>query len=123
MHESESNSTMPSGRRYIAVVGQIGTQGGFAQWLHRVTWKKRRVFGKVPFSTYLTQVRWTPRGTEFSALHAVVQAWQPMHRRLSMTNAKFMDCRLPSRRILSRALLFDLDGEPRREAQAQVDEA
>ena len=90
MHESESNSTMPSCRRYIAVVGQIGTHGGFAQWLHRVTWKKRRVLGKVPFSTYLTQVRWTPRGTEFSALHAVVQAWQPMHRRLSMTNAKFM---------------------------------
>src|SRR5712692_10902092 len=89
MQAAESNSTIPSGRWNIAVVGQIGTQGGLAQWLQRVTWKWRRVCGKVPFSTYLTQVRWTPRGTEFSALHAVEQAWQPMHRRLSMTNAKF----------------------------------
>src|SRR6478672_6672029 len=102
MHSCESNSTIPSGRWNIAVVGQIGTQGGFAQWLQRVTWKWRRVSGKVPFSTYLTQVRWTPRGTAFSALHAVVQAWQPMHRRLSMTNAKFMGA---ARRILPRVLL------------------
>jgi hypothetical protein len=71
----------------MARVGQIGTQGGLAQWLHRVTWKWRREFGKAPFSTYLTQVRWTPKGTSFSDLHAVEQAWQPMQRRLSMTKA------------------------------------
>src|SRR5579859_4507950 len=46
----------------------------------------RRVLGKVPFSTYFTQVRFTLSGTWFSVLHATVQAWQPMHLRLSMMN-------------------------------------
>jgi hypothetical protein len=35
----ESNSTIPSSRWYMAFVGQIGTHGGSAQWLQRVTWK------------------------------------------------------------------------------------
>src|SRR5215469_6185819 len=62
------------------------TQGGFSQWLQRVTWNTRRVLGNCPFSTYLTQVRLTVRGTWFSVLQATVQAWQPMHLRLSITN-------------------------------------
>ena len=57
------------------------THGASSQWLHRSTEKYRRVFGNVPRSTYLTQVRNTPRGTWFSSLHATVQAWQPMHLR------------------------------------------
>ena len=44
------------------------------------------MLGKIPFSTYLTQVRFTVSGTWFSVLQATVQAWQPMHLRLSMTN-------------------------------------
>jgi hypothetical protein len=48
---------MPSARWYIAVTGQILTQGGLAQWLQRVTWKWRCVLGKLPVSTYFTQVR------------------------------------------------------------------
>src|SRR5438128_11410776 len=36
-------------------------------------------------STYLTYVRFTPRGTAFSDLQAVLQAWQPMQRVWSMT--------------------------------------
>src|SRR5215471_4234230 len=116
MHRAPSNSTMPSGRWNIAAVGQIGTHGGFAQWLHRVTWKKRRTCGNAPFSTYLTHVRLTPRGTLFSALHAVEQAWQPMHRRLSMTKAK------PIReRSLRRSL--DFHGESRLQRQAQPRQA
>src|SRR5215469_1498206 len=62
------------------------TQGGFSQWLQRVTWNTRRVLGNCPFSTYLTQVRLTVSGTWFSVLQATVQAWQPMHLRLSITN-------------------------------------
>ncbi len=45
MHSAGSNSTMPSTRWTIAVTGQMRTQGGFAQWLHRVTWKERRASG------------------------------------------------------------------------------
>src|SRR5687768_12544494 len=86
MHWSLSNSTIPSGRWYMAVTGQIATHGGFSQWLQRVTWKLRVTSGKRPVSVYLTHVRETPRGTSFSLLHAVEHAWQPMHRRLSMTN-------------------------------------
>jgi hypothetical protein len=74
MHRSGSNSTIPSRRWYMAWVGQMATQGGLAQWLHRVTWKWRRTSGKAPVSTVFTQVRCTPRGTSFSALHAVEQA-------------------------------------------------
>jgi hypothetical protein len=77
---------MPSGRWNIAATGQIRTQGGFAQWLHRVTWKLRRTSGNRPVSVYFTQVRCTPSGTSFSDLHAVEQAWQPMHARVSITN-------------------------------------
>lgn len=40
-------------------------------------------------STYFTYVRFTPRGTAFSDLHAVEQAWQPMHFVWSMTFAHF----------------------------------
>src|SRR5262249_28014873 len=90
MHTRLSNSTMPSWRWYMAVTGQMRTQGGFAQWLQRVTWKCRRASAPEPVSTYLTHVRYTPRGTSFSLLHAVEQAWQPMQARLSITNPKFI---------------------------------
>jgi hypothetical protein len=73
-----SKSTMPSGRWNIAPVGQISTHGGSAQWLQRRTAIWRRVAGNVPVSTYFTHVRKTPKGTSFSDLQAVVQAWQPM---------------------------------------------
>ena len=87
MQRDVSKSTIPSGRRNIAVVGQTSTHGGSAQWLQRRTANWRRVCGKVPVSTYLTHVRLTPSGTSFSCLQAVVQAWQPMHEVWSMTQA------------------------------------
>ena len=79
MQRESSKSTMPSWRRNRAVVGQIATHGASSQWLHRLTEKNRRVSGNAPFSMYLTHVRLTPNGTSCSALHATVQAWQPMH--------------------------------------------
>src|SRR4030095_14150418 len=54
-----SKSTMPSGRRNIAPVGQAVTHGAYSHWLHRVTWNARRVCGNAPTSTYLTYVRVT----------------------------------------------------------------
>src|SRR5690606_41073313 len=79
MHDAVSKSTMPSGRRKSADVGQISTQGASSQWLQRSTEKCREVWGNVPVSMYLTQVRSTPSGTLCSALHATVHAWHPMH--------------------------------------------
>ena len=87
IHRPPSKSTMPSGRRYSATVGQIVTHGASSQWLQRSTEKYRRVSGNAPFSTYFTHVRKAPSGTRFSSLHATVQAWQPMHRRWSITNS------------------------------------
>src|SRR5260221_8224419 len=87
MHTDLSKSTIPSGRANIAEVGHAVTHGACSHWLQRVTWNARRVSGKTPTSTDLTYVRWTPRGTSFSDLHAVLQAWQPMHRVWSMTFA------------------------------------
>ena len=49
-----SKSTMPSGRRNIAQVGQAVVQGASSHWLQRVTWNARRAWGKTPTSTYLT---------------------------------------------------------------------
>ena len=69
------------------MVGQISMQGASSQWLQRVTVNVRRVSGNSPFSTYLTQVRATPRGTSCSTLHATEHAWQPMHFRLSIRKA------------------------------------
>jgi hypothetical protein len=54
MHARLSKSTIPSGRLYIAVVGQAATQGASSHWLQRVTWKERRTCGKVPTSTAFT---------------------------------------------------------------------
>src|SRR5438067_10402731 len=88
MQRSELKSTMPSGRLCRAVTGQMVTHGAHSQWLQRITVNSRRLLGKAPFSMYLTQVRSTPTGTWCSLLHATVQAWQPMHLRLSMTNPK-----------------------------------
>jgi hypothetical protein len=64
----------------MAAVGHAATHGASSHWLQRVTWKERRAWGKYPVSTYFTYVRVTDRGTWFSDLHAVVQAWHPMHR-------------------------------------------
>ena len=69
-----SKSTIPSGRWYIAAVGQAATQGASSHWLQRVTWNERRTSGKRPTSTDLTNVLVTESGTSFSDLHAVVQA-------------------------------------------------
>jgi hypothetical protein len=53
-----SKSTMPSGRLYIAAVGQAGTHGASAHWLQRVTWNGApRLRERAPTSTYLTYVR------------------------------------------------------------------
>jgi hypothetical protein len=57
MQASLSKSTIPSSRRYRAVVGQISTHGAASQWLQRSTVKNRRTSGNEPFSTYLTHVR------------------------------------------------------------------
>ena len=76
---------MPSGRVKSAVVGQMVTQGASSQWLQRWTLNSRLLFGKVPFSIYLTWVRFTPIGMSCSDLQATVQAWQPIHERLSIT--------------------------------------
>ncbi len=86
MQRPVSKSTMPSARLNSARVGQIATHGASVQWLHRMTEKKRRVSGHAPFSTYLTQVRLTPRGTSCSVLQATVQAWQPMQLSWSIKN-------------------------------------
>src|SRR5437867_7589326 len=75
---------MPSVRRKSARVGQIVTHGASAHWLQRTGKNKRRVVGKAPFSTLLTQQRLTPIGIWCSALQAIVHAWQPMHLRRSM---------------------------------------
>ncbi|MFT4891727.1 MAG: hypothetical protein ACI9YT_002662, partial [Halobacteriales archaeon] len=74
IHRSGSKSTIPSSRSQRAVTGQTSVQGESSQWLHRITEKFRFVFGNSPFSTYLTQVLFTPIGSSCSVLHATVQA-------------------------------------------------
>ncbi len=54
MQTDLSKSTMPSGRVYMALVGQAATHGASSHWLHLVTWNARRAWGKVPTSTDLT---------------------------------------------------------------------
>src|SRR5262249_37293358 len=54
MQMALSKSTIPSGRRYMAAVGQAVTQGQSSHWLQRVTWKARRACGNSPTSTDLT---------------------------------------------------------------------
>ena len=49
-----SKSTIPSGRRYIASVGQAATQGASSHWLQRVTWNALRTWGNTPTSTDFT---------------------------------------------------------------------
>jgi hypothetical protein len=58
-----SKSTIPSDRLNSAEVGQIATHGASEQWLQRMIENDRWASGHVPFSTYLTHVRLTPRGT------------------------------------------------------------
>ena len=74
MQAAGSMSTMPSSRFSIARTGQIVMQGASEHWLQRSTAKERRTVGNSPSSVYLTQVRKSPTGTEFSDLHATVQA-------------------------------------------------
>src|SRR6185369_17274940 len=76
------------------------THGAHSQWLQRITVNMRRVLGNSPFSMYFTQVRSTPIGTSCSLLHATVQAWQPMHLRLSIKNPKDVIYRTGGRAIL-----------------------
>ena len=49
-----SKSTIPSGRRNMACVGQAVVQGASSHWLQRVTWYARRAAGNVPTSAYFT---------------------------------------------------------------------
>ena len=65
---------MPSRRLKSALVGQMRTHGASSHWLQSTGKKKRRVSGNVPFSTVLTQQRFTPTGISCSALQAIVQA-------------------------------------------------
>src|SRR6185437_17060333 len=81
-------STMPSRRLKSALVGQIRTHGASLHWLHSTGKKSRRVAGNDPFSTVLTQQRFTPTGISCSDLQAMVQAWHPMHFRRSIANPK-----------------------------------
>ena len=69
-----SKSTTPLAARNSALVGQMLMQGASSQWLQRITEKFRLTLGNVPVSMYFTQVRFTPRGTSCSLLHATVQA-------------------------------------------------
>ena len=85
MHDAWSKSTMPSGRRCMALVGQAATHGASSHWLQRVTWNARRDLGERPVLDVLHVGPVTPSGTSFSDLHAVVQAWQPMQRVSSIT--------------------------------------
>jgi hypothetical protein len=78
-------STMPSRRLKSAFVGQIFMHGASSHWLQRTGRKNRCVSGKRPFSTVLTQHRFSPTGMSCSDLHAIVHAWQPMHFFRSMT--------------------------------------
>jgi len=64
----------------------MSMQGASWQWLQRITEKDLSVSGNEPVSTYLSQVRFTPRGTSCSLLHATVQAWHPMQVPESSTN-------------------------------------
>ncbi len=57
-----------------ALTGQMVIQGASVHWLQRSTANDRRTAGNSPSSVYFTQVRKSPRGTSFSALHATVQA-------------------------------------------------
>jgi hypothetical protein len=50
----------------------------------RVTWANRRACGLSGILRH-PQITVTDSGTWFSDLHAVLQAWQPMHRVWSMT--------------------------------------
>ena len=86
MQLPSSKSTTPLGARYSAEVGQTAMQGASSHWLQRITVNWRATSGKVPVSTYFTQVRLTPRGTSCSLLQATVQAWQPMQLPLSSRN-------------------------------------
>ena len=74
MQSASSKSTTPLSSLNKAPVGQMVMHGASSQWLQRITEKWRSVSGKVPVSTYLTQVRFTPSGTSNSALQATVQA-------------------------------------------------
>src|SRR5436190_8868277 len=92
---SLSKSTMPSSRVNSELVGQIYTQGASVQWLQRMTPKSRVESGKVPESTYLTQVRNCPTGMSCSVLQATVHAWHPMQVRWSIAKPYLMTV-LPS---------------------------
>jgi len=85
MQRSELKSTMPSLRWYIAVNRTDGDARPALAVVAARDLKYTPRVGNTPFSTYLTHVRLTPTGTWFSVLHATVQAWHPMHLRLSMT--------------------------------------
>ena len=74
MQSASSKSTTPLSSLNRAPVGQMVMHGASSQWLQRITEKWRSVSGKVPVSTYLIQVRFTPSGTSNSALQATVQA-------------------------------------------------
>ena len=74
MHASPCRSTIPSRRLKSALVGQIFAHGASSHWLQRTGKKNRRVSGKVPFSTVLTQQRFTPTGISCSALQAMEHA-------------------------------------------------
>ena len=60
-------------------------------------------------STYFTYVRLTPRGTAFSHLQAVEQAWHPMQTVWSMTFAHFRGAESVTESSLAR----NRDVEPR----------
>ena len=83
MQLSSWKSTTPFFARNSADVGQIVMHGASSHWLQRMTEKWRLTFGNEPVSMYFTHVRFTPSGTSCSLLHAIVQAWQPMHESLS----------------------------------------
>src|SRR3989304_7696837 len=100
MQRSYLWSTRPSSLLYVASTGQTGTQGGFSQWLQMMGIMLAFTFGYSP-SVY-TVITLFQRGrrffayssgvedkTLFSALHAITQAWHPIHLSRSIIIAYF----------------------------------
>src|SRR4030042_221828 len=84
--------TIPSGRLLVAPVGQISRQGPLRQCMQSRGKETRRTLGNVPCSRLMTRAHSVPGRVPCSALQAIWQAKQPMHRFRSMT----MPCRTPS---------------------------
>ena len=88
VHFAALTSTTPPSATWEAPVGQVPTQGGSEHWLHRSERICIDRSGNVPQVSVVIQSRKPPSGSAFSVLHAITQALQPTHRRVSTAMAK-----------------------------------